>query len=322
VPNGFFWFLGLNTLKLSVSINKAGGKNPYRAAIFAVSAFILTQYVFGFNIFLHFAVSKTYLIVMKERKALKTYIVKGLATVSTLILAVAGAAYGGDGDNDSAAPALAPRTAFKVPLARINIAFDNDRKKYNLVKIYFDDSEAYTVIAPGDDMAVKKNGEATVHRELPQVSYLLSDFEARAINQVCRTFVATLEEYENIVKTGNWGRALYLDSFFPRFLRGFHTMICAAKDSPEALPQSALVRDEDYDVSLNSPKSDARIMMWQTDRDRIMKLRISTQELIAQTKAWQSGELTNSKRNPELSYSGEFDRAFTSFVRNYFGYVP
>jgi hypothetical protein len=115
---------------------------------------------------------------------------------------------------------------------------------------------------------------------------------------------------------------LYLDAFFPRFLRGIHTMMCAAKDSPEALPQSALVRDEDYDVSLNSPKSDARIKMWQTDKDRIMKLRISTQELIIQTKKWQESELTNTKRSPELSYSGEFDRAFTSFVRNYFGYVP
>jgi len=134
--------------------------------------------------------------------------------------------------------------------------------------------------------------------------------------------VATLEEYEVIIKTQNWGRALYLDSYFPRFLRGMHTLMCAAKDSPEALPQSALVRDEDYDVSLNSPKSDARIKMWQTDKDRIMKLRISTQELIIQTKKWQASELDNPKRNPELSYSGEFDRAFTSFVRNYFGYVP
>lgn len=253
---------------------------------------------------------------------MKPYIAKSLFVIIILILAFAGAGYGAEGGNDSAEAVLAPRTAFKVPLARINIAFDNDRKKYNQVKIFFDDTEAYTVIAPGDDMAVKKNGEATVHRELPQVTYLLSDFEARAVNQVCRTLVATLEDYEGIVKSRNWGRALYLDSFFPRFLRGFHTMICAAKDSPEALPQAALVRDEDYDVSLNSPKSDARIKMWQTDKDRIMKLRISTQELIVQTKKWQSSELTNSKRDPELSYSGEFDRAFTSFVRNYFGYVP
>jgi len=249
----------------------------------------------------------------------KPHTAKWLAAAAVSVLA-ASAAVGQGAAADSAA--AAPREQFKIPLARINIAFDNARKKYNQVKIYFDESGVYTVIAPGDDMLVKKNGEAVVYKELPQVTYLISDFEAKAINQVCRTFVATLEEYESILKNKNWGRALYLDSYFPRFLRGVHAMVCAAKDSPEALPQSALVRDEDYDVSLNSPKSDARIKMWQTDKDRIMKLRISAQELILQTKKWQESELTNAKRNPELSYSGEFDRAFTSFVRNYFGYVP
>jgi hypothetical protein len=211
---------------------------------------------------------------------------------------------------------------FKVQLPKIHIAFDKERNKYNQVKIHFDDTEAHTVIAPGDDMLVKKSGEATVYRELPNTTYLLSDFEAKTISQVCRSLVTTLEEFETILKTQNWGRALYLDSFFPRFMRGFHVMVCAAKDSPEALPKTALVREEDYDVSLNSPKSDARIAMWQTDKDRVMKLRISAQELIIQTKNWQKDELSNPKRNPELSYSGEFDKAFTSFVRNYCGYVP
>ena len=220
------------------------------------------------------------------------------------------------------AAGLAPRTPFKVPLARINIAYDKERKKYNQVKIFLDDTESHSIIAPGDDSQVKRTGEATVYRETPQTSYLLSDFEAKTINQVCRTLLLTLEEYENILKDKNWGKALYLDAFFPRFMRGFHVMICAAKDSPEALPRGGLVRDEDYDVSLNSPKSDARIKMWQTDKDRMMKLRISTQELIIQTKKWQKDELSNLKRNPELSYSDDFDRAFTSFVRNYFGYVP
>jgi len=256
---------------------------------------------------------------------MKPYTAKCLA--AAVIMVLAAAAVCGQGGASSAssadsAAALAPREQFKVPLAKINISFDNARKKYNQVKIYFDSDDGYTVIAPGDDMLVKKNGESVVYKELPQVTYFISDFEAKAINQVCRTLVSTLEEYENIIKTKNWGRALYLDAYFPRFLRGVHTMICAAKDSPEALPQSALVRDEDFDVSQNSPKSDARIKMWQTDKDRIMKLRISAQELIIQTKKWQSSELNNSKRNPELSYSGEFDRAFTSFVRNYFGYVP
>jgi len=241
-----------------------------------------------------------------------------------LTIICAAAAVTGDG-GDGLAPAdatVAPRMPFKVQLARINISFDRETSKHDQVKIYFDETDAHAVIARRDDMQVARNGQTTVHRELPQQAYMLSDFETRTIAQVNRTLITTLEEYENIIKTRNWGRALYLDSFFPRFLRSYHVMICAAKDSPEALPRGALVRDEDYDVSLNSPKSDARVTMWQTDKDRIMKLRISTQELIIQAKKWQKDELNNLKRNPELSYSGEFDRAFTSFVRNYFGYIP
>ncbi|MCL2183490.1 MAG: hypothetical protein FWB85_08485 [Chitinispirillia bacterium] len=238
-----------------------------------------------------------------------------------LIFVFAAAAHGNNGA-PADATGVAPRVPFKVQLARISISFDNSTNKYDQVKIQFDDSEAHSVIARRDDSQVAKNGQATVHREQPQTAFMLSDFEAKTISQVNRTLLATLEEFGSIVKNQNWGRALYLDSYFPRFLRSYHVMICAAKDSPEALPRGALVRDEDYDVSLNSPKSDARIKMWQTDKDRIMKLRISTQELIIQTKNWQKDELNNPKRNPELSYSGEFDRAFTSFVRNYFGYVP
>jgi hypothetical protein len=98
-------------------------------------------------------------------------------------------------------------------------------------------------------------------------------------------------------------------------------MMCAAKDSPEAMPRSALVNENDFDNSENSPKSDARIKMWQTDKDRIMKLRIASKELIKHTKEWQKNELNDPKRNPEISYSGSFERAFTAFVKNYFGYV-
>ena len=241
-----------------------------------------------------------------------------------LVLSIVALSYGNDGAvvADASSVQLAPRTPFRVPLARINVAFDNERQRHNQVKIYFNDSGEHYIIAPGDDSHVRRNGQVIVYREQQGRTFLLSDFEATTISQVCRTLISTLEIFENILRTEDWGRARYLDSYFPRFLQSFHVMICAAKDSPEALPRSALVREEDFDVSLNSPKSDARINMWQTDKDRIMKLRIAAQELIAQTKKWQNVELNNAKRNRDLSYSGDFDRAFTSFVRNYFGYVP
>ncbi|MDR2577501.1 MAG: hypothetical protein LBC70_01635 [Chitinispirillales bacterium] len=239
------------------------------------------------------------------------------------ILFAAAISYGNDPapPNAQSQTALMPRSPFRVPLARINITFDPERRQYNQVRIFFDESGAYSVIAPGDDMQVNRRGQTTVYREQAGRTFQLSDFEAQTINQVTRTLIATLEIFESILRNEDWGRALYLDAFLPRFLRGFHVMICAARDSPDALPRAALVREDDFDASLNSPKSDARIRMWQTEKDRIMVLRITTQELITQAKRWQRLELNNSKRNRELSYSGDFDRAFTAFIRNYFGYT-
>ena len=235
-----------------------------------------------------------------------------------IILAFSAAlSYGSDQPKD-----LEPRTPFRVPLARIAIAFDEETKGHNRVRITLDESGSYAVIAPGDDMFVKKGrrgDETTVYKESSEKAYQLSDFEARQISAVCRTLVTTLGEFENALKNQTWGRLLYLDSYFPRFLRGFHVMICAAKSSTEALPRSALVSEDDYDVSVNSPKSDARIKMWRSNDDNIVKLRIAAGELSHQTKQWQKKELDNSKRNPEFSYSTDFDRAFAAFVRNYLG---
>jgi len=218
-----------------------------------------------------------------------------------------------------------PRTPFRIPLARIAVAFDEETRGYNQVRISFDESGSYAIIAPGDDRFVRvsrRGDENTVYRESPEKAYQLSDFEAKIISDVSRTLISALNEFENSLKNEAWGRLLYLDSYFPRFLRGFHVMICAAKGSTEALPRSALVSEDDYDVSTSSPKSDVRVNMWRSSEDNIMKLRIAARELAHQTREWQKKELNNSKRNPEFSYSTDFDRAFTAFVRNYLGRAP
>ena len=244
----------------------------------------------------------------------KSAVLKPLSIACLFVLLAAALPYGNDGPN------VAPRSPFKIPLAKIAVTFNNATNKYDQVRINFDDAEAY-IIAPGDDMLSKKGGENTVYRELQQNSYQLSDFEAKTISRVCRTFISALEEYEAILKNESWGKALYFDSYFARFMRGFHVMMCAAKESPEALPRASLVPEEEYDNSENSPKSDARIEMWKTEKDRIMKLRIASKELVSQIKLWQKNELNDPKRDPEISASGNFERTFTAFVKNYFGYV-
>ena len=250
---------------------------------------------------------------------MKGHVLKKLA--ASFILAFSTAlSYG----SDLPQAGLESRTPFKIPLAKITIAFDEQTKGYNQVRVSFDESGSYAVIAPGDDKLVKKgkNSDETVtYKEIPEKAYQISDFEAKQIGAVCRTLVPTLGEFENSLKNQAWGIVLFLDAYFPRFLRGFHVMICAAKGSVEALPRSALVSEDDYDVSENSPKSDMRVNMWRSSDDNIMKLRIAARELTHQTKEWQKKELDNSKRNPEFSYSTEFDRAFTAFVKNYLGKI-
>lgn len=238
---------------------------------------------------------------------------------ASLIIAFTAALSYGD---DLPAENLEPRTPFKIPLAKIAITLDEESKGYNQVRVSIDESGSYAVIALGDDIFVKKSkqgNESTVYKESPEKAYQLSDFEAKQISAVCRTFIATLGEFENSLKNQAWGKILYLDAYLPRFLRGFHVMICAAKGSIEALPKSALVSEDDYDASENSLKSDSRVNTWRSHDDNIIKLRISARELAHQAKEWQKKELDNSKRNPEYSYSTEFDRAFTAFVKNYFG---
>jgi hypothetical protein len=242
-----------------------------------------------------------------------------LLAVGLILTFYAALSYGDDPPPEK----LERRTPFRIHLAKISVAFDEQTRGHNQVHITFDESQSYAVIAPGDDMFVRKNrygNQTTVYSEIPEKAYQLSDFEAKQISRVSKGFISTLEEFEKSIKNGDWGKCLYLDAYFPRFLRGFHVMICAAKGSREALPRNALVMEGDYDVSLNSKKSDTRVNMWRESSDKTMKLRIAARELAHHAREWQKKELDNSKRNTEYSYSSDFDRAFTSFVKNYFGY--
>ena len=108
----------------------------------------------------------------------------------------------------------------------------------------------------------------------------------------------------------------------PRFLKRFYFLVCAARNSPHALPRIARIPDEEYDVSLNSPKSDRRVMMWQQEKDYIIKMRIISKELAFQLKKWQKKELDNSRRNLDVAYSAKAEEAYGLFVRMYFNLKP
>jgi hypothetical protein len=221
------------------------------------------------------------------------------------------------------------RSTFNIPLANLSVSFNDATHVFEKVRVSFgtasDDDNYYCLITPGSDFEIKVSKEGRqkfVHNEAPDKAYMISEFEAEVLNKVCKTFIQTLDIFEHDLQHGKWERLLYLDSYFPRFLKGFYFLYCASRSSPYALPKGICIPDSMYDVSLTSTKSDERIRLWRQSPDNIIKLRIISKELIYQIKAWQDKEIGNSKRNIEVSYGKTFEEAFTLFMKIYFNLLP
>ncbi|MBD3344645.1 MAG: hypothetical protein GF401_06250 [Chitinivibrionales bacterium] len=219
-------------------------------------------------------------------------------------------------------PELAQRSPYSIPLAKLSVSFEENTSVCEKVKVYYEGSEDYQVITAVNDYSMKvhrRGTEKTIYREHIARAFMLTDFEAEVLGDVVKTFISTLETFEKNLQKQRWGRCLYLDGYFPRFLEGFYYLYTSARNSSEALPEISLVPDSLYEVSLASVKSDKRINAWKSDKEQIIRLRIITKELIFQLKRLQKKELANRKRNPEISYGGEFEEVFALFIRNYFG---
>lgn len=218
------------------------------------------------------------------------------------------------------------RSSFSVPLANLSVSFNDQTHVFEKVKVSFGDDDSYqALIAPGVDSEIKISRDGRqkfIHPEAPDKAYMLSDFECDVLNRVCKTFVQTLDILEHDLQHERWERLLYLDAFFPRFLKGFYYLYCASRNSPYALPKGICLPDSMYDISLSSLKSDHRINQWRTQPNNIIKLRIISKELIYQIKDWQDKEIDNSKRNSEISYGRKFEEAFTLFMKVYFDLQP
>ncbi|MFW5775024.1 MAG: hypothetical protein ACOCW2_01935 [Chitinivibrionales bacterium] len=220
---------------------------------------------------------------------------------------------------------LAPRSKFNIPLVQLKLAMDDRDKEVEHVRISIDGYEEYALITYLNDTHVhykKKQIEKTVYAESPDRAYMLTDFEAQQLSRVVRSFIQTLNIFNKDLKKERWGRCLYLDSFFPRFLKSFYFLVCAARNSPDAFPAIGRIPESKYDVSLRSEKSDRRIRKWREQDEHIIKLRIITKELIYQLKKWDKKELQNKKRNKSIIYSNKVEKAFDLFIRIYFNVKP
>ncbi|MBD3344644.1 MAG: hypothetical protein GF401_06245 [Chitinivibrionales bacterium] len=218
-----------------------------------------------------------------------------------------------------------PRESFDIPLAKLSVAKDEVSGQFEKVRITYSGDQDVWTISRIDDTYSKhtRHGiKKEIYKERGQKSYIISDFEAEQLDKVCKTFIKTLNGLEKDLQRERWGKCLYLDAYFPRFLKGFYYLVCAARNSQGALPPVAQIPDELFDVSLRSPKSDARIGKWRANPEYIIRLRIIIKELIYQTKQWQKKELTNSRRNREIAYSEKFEVAYAIFIRLYFNLKP
>lgn len=218
-------------------------------------------------------------------------------------------------------PRLRKRQSYRIDLPNLRIYRYEDTGEMKEVRIASDNSGSYSAIAGLNDRRVKvtRHGrETTVYREAWERAFIISEFEAKELKDVCGSLMRTLEDFEKNLQRKQWGKCLYLDGYFPRFLQSFYYLYCAARASSEAMPPEAFVPDSLFDPSLRSPKSDARVGEWVRDPEHVIKLRIITRELVYQLKEWEKKELKKRRKNPEVNYGEKLERAFALFVRHYF----
>ncbi len=216
---------------------------------------------------------------------------------------------------------LGKRTSFDIPLVKLRIVTDKHNPGMKQVQVSIDGNSEYALISGLNDIHIKptrRGIERITYAESPAAAFALTDFEAQQFERVVKSLIETLEIFENDLEKKRWDRCLYLDSFFPRFLEGFHFLSCKVFNSPTALPQNAKVDDALFDISLHSKKSDQRIAGWLEKKDYVIKLRIVTKELIYQMKTWQKKELKNYKKKMNIEYYDNLKETYSLFIRMYF----
>ncbi len=217
---------------------------------------------------------------------------------------------------------LQKRTPFSIPLPSISSRTDKGDPSFKMVTVSKGDSREFVVIGRLNDKLVKhkrQDVKKLEYAEASMISQNLSRFEAQELGKVIQSLVQTLEIFERDLAKKRWDRCLYLDAYFPRFMKGFYHLSCAAFNSHSALPSEVNVPDNLFDVSQRSIKSDLRIFQWQKKKDHIIKLRIASKELGYQLKSFHSRQLaTFSKKSEIFSYNEQLRSAFSLFVKLYF----
>jgi len=217
---------------------------------------------------------------------------------------------------------ITERDKYKLELPHISVTFDDYGRAAEEVKIDYEGlSRHYAIITPLHDNWVentRKGIKREIYRESPTFAYHTSDFEAAQLLEVTDGFKETLKDFEKNLKRKDFEKCLYLDGYFPRFLRGFYYLCASVRNSPAVLPREGRVDERDYEPGLASPLSVKRIDQWRSQKDHIIKLRMATRELIFQIERWQDKDLDNRQRKDSGFFDTKFRDAYALFIQIYF----
>lgn len=211
------------------------------------------------------------------------------------------------------------RSSFPIPLAKLSVVFDR-AQTLNEVRVRLPGNRNEWILTPRDDAEIRKSDhgeERHLYRESYGSPQLISDFEAGVLDNVIKSLTKTLSILERDLQRKNWDRCRYLDAYLPRFLRAYSYLHAACLGQSQPHPDMS-IQESEYEVSLNSPKSDARVAFWIDRIEHRVQLRIATLELIHQARMWQKQDIGKSRRDESILHSEKFERAFALFVKLYF----
>lgn len=220
--------------------------------------------------------------------------------------------------------ALQPRDSFSINLPQIVVKTDDETGEFSGVSVIFPESGDQAIIGMEADFEIKNTShglEKTLFRKLPGHEGRFSRFEAKVIARINKRFCEALDTLEGLLRERNWNRCRYLDAYFPHFLSGWYYLICSAQNSPYALPRSSRPPDKEFDVSLSSPKTDARIAVWSESADTAAALREAGRALCTQLKTFQKS-LDAIKDREDPTVPKELTDTMAKFIGAYFNHPP
>lgn len=215
---------------------------------------------------------------------------------------------------------LQKRKPYDISLPYLTYLTDSESGSFEVFVAHEGSREGWG-IGTGNDRYVKDSKKMRLdhtYRELPSQAIFISNFEASVLADVCKMLSEVLVDFEKDLKSKRWDKCLFLDAYFPNFLKRFHYLLSAALASDDALPAVTKVNDTLFDCSENSIKSDRRINVWKSDSSKYIKLRIVTKEFTYLLNKWRSDVLLNAQRDPWENKTEKLFSVYELFIQLYF----